>query len=121
MNREEKINQRLQLYMSYTDEQLYDLFWQATADLVDPLLTMAQEYTSPSIERSVLLRMGANSVEAKAIVEKCVESEILTYGAGHFIYFIKNHSELSLKEAISYCLDPIQFDLYAKKFIEAMI
>ena len=38
---------------------------QLTGQLVDPLLELAKENTSPAIERSVLLRMGFSSLEAK--------------------------------------------------------
>jgi D-ornithine 4,5-aminomutase subunit alpha len=47
---------------------------------------LASTHTSPSVERSVLLRMGFSSLEARAIVEKCVEKGLLGKGAGHVVW-----------------------------------
>ena len=71
---------------SLSDEELKSRFWELTGRLVDPLLDMGREYTSPSIERSVLLRMGFSSLEAKAIVDGCVERSLLGHGAGNVVY-----------------------------------
>ena len=56
-----------------SDEQLHARFWELAKTLTDPLLRMGWEYTTPSIERSVLLRMGFSSLEAKAL-----EKDLLT-------------------------------------------
>ena len=69
-----------------TDVQLHERFWSLAMELTDPLLKMGREYTSPSIERSVLLRMGFSSLEAKALVDKCQEFGLLGHGAGHVVY-----------------------------------
>ncbi len=69
-----------------TDAQLHERFWSLAKELTDPLLKMGREYTSPSIERSVLLRMGFSSLEAKALVDKCQEFGLLGHGAGHVVY-----------------------------------
>ncbi len=69
-----------------SDEQLHARFWDLAKQLTDPLLQMGREYTSPSIERSVLLRMGFSSLEAKALVDKCQEFGLLGHGAGHVVY-----------------------------------
>lgn len=75
-----------------TDAQLHERFWQLAKDLTDPLLQMGREYTSPSIERSVLLRMGFSSIEAKALVEACLDQGLLGHGAGHVVYkYAKQH------------------------------
>lgn len=47
---------------------------------------MGYEYTSPAVERSVLLRMGFSSIEAKAIVDGCIEHNLIAHGAGNVIY-----------------------------------
>ena len=51
-----------------SDEELYTLFWELTEEVVEPLLQAGREYTTPAIERSILLRMGFSSLEAQAIV-----------------------------------------------------
>ena len=51
-----------------TEEQLEARFWELAGRLMDPLVETARTHTSPSIERSVLLRMGFSSVEAAAVV-----------------------------------------------------
>ena len=44
-----------------TDEQLEARFWDLTRQIVDPLVELARTHTSPTIERSVLMRMGIDS------------------------------------------------------------
>lgn len=68
-----------------TDDQLIDRFWEMADKVVDPLIDLARTHTSPSIERSVLLRMGFSSIEAKAIVDGCVARGLLGHGAGHAV------------------------------------
>ena len=51
-----------------TNDQLKDRFWQLAFEIVKPLSDLADAHTSPSIERSVLLRMGFSSLDAQAIV-----------------------------------------------------
>jgi len=68
-----------------TDEELNRKFWELSEKIVDPLVKLAYENTSPSIERSVLLRMGFNSLEAKGFVDKCFERGLLGKGAGHVV------------------------------------
>ena len=69
-----------------SDEQLHARFWALAKQLTDPLLQMGREYTTPSIERSVLLRMGFSSIEAKRIVDGCVERNLIAHGAGNVVY-----------------------------------
>ena len=51
-----------------SDEDLHAYFWALVEKIVDPLIEEARTHTTPSIERSVLLRMGFSSIEAKALV-----------------------------------------------------
>lgn len=69
-----------------TDEELKAYFFKLTDELLDPIMDLAYNYTSPSIERSVLLRMGFSSLEAKAITEKLNNANLLSFGAGHVVY-----------------------------------
>ena len=48
-----------------SDEELHRRFWELVDRLVAPLVEEARAHTTPAIERSVLLRMGFSSIEAK--------------------------------------------------------
>lgn len=68
-----------------SDNELYDYFWQLTDRLVNPLLELSKTHTSPSIERSVLLRMGFSSLTSSSIVEFAVKKGLLGKGVGHLV------------------------------------
>jgi len=76
-----------------SDEELNQRFWELSEKIVDPLVKLAYENTTPSIERSVLLRMGFNSLVAKGFVDKCFERGLLGRGAGHVV--LKVSAELN--------------------------
>lgn len=82
-----------------SDEQLHARFWDLVGELTDPLLKAGEENTSPAIERSVLLRMGFHSLEAKALVDFCLDKGLLSHGAGHVVYKISQAHNLSVKDA----------------------
>ena len=73
MPREDDFPVRRQHLAGLSDQELQERFWQLAQELVAPLVELARTHTSPSIERSVLLRMGFSSLEASAIVARCVE------------------------------------------------
>lgn len=68
------------------DEALYQYFWELADKVVEPLLEAGKIYTTPAIERSVLLRMGFNSLEAGAIVNGVTEAGLMGKGAGHVVW-----------------------------------
>lgn len=76
---------RRQRLSALSDQELHDYFWSLTEKLVAPLIAEARTHTTPSIERSVLLRMGFSSVEAKALVERLRERGLLGHGAGKLV------------------------------------
>ncbi|OAA31863.1 ornithine aminomutase [Kosmotoga arenicorallina S304] len=84
--RKDDFLQRSNHLQNMTDEELDRYFWELAEKIVDPLIELARTHTSPSIERSVLLRMGFNSFEARAIVEKVFDLGLLGKGAGHIVY-----------------------------------
>ena len=86
MKRTDDYAQRGAHLKGLSDEQLHQRFWSLVGQLTDPLLATGRENTSPAIERSVLLRMGFSSLEAKALVDKCQEFGLLGHGAGHVVY-----------------------------------
>lgn len=82
-----------------TDEQLEQRFWALAEQIVDPLIDLATKNTSPSIERSVLLRMGFSSMEAKAIVEGVIDRGLMGKGAGNVVYRIAKEKNIDIREA----------------------
>lgn len=99
MKRNDDFEERRKHLASLSDEQLEQRFWELANKLVDPLLEMGYEYTSPSVERSVLLRMGFSSVEAKAIVNGCIEHNLIAHGAGNVIYRLAKAKNIEIRDA----------------------
>jgi D-ornithine 4,5-aminomutase subunit alpha len=69
-----------------SDEQLHDRFWELATECVTPLVELARTHTSPSIERSVLMRMGVDSRTCMAVVAECEKRGLLGHGAGHVVW-----------------------------------
>jgi D-ornithine 4,5-aminomutase subunit alpha len=82
-----------------SDDELKKRFLELADEIVDPLLDLAYKNTSKSIERSVLLRMGFNSIESKAIVEILNEKDLLRKGAGHCVYVLSKKKDITIREA----------------------
>ncbi|MBR4435564.1 MAG: ornithine aminomutase subunit alpha [Clostridia bacterium] len=99
MKRNDDYKERRAHLADMTDEQLEQRFWELANKLVDPLLQMGYEYTSPAVERSVLLRMGFSSIEAKAIVEGCIKHDIISHGAGNVVYKLAKSEGMELRAA----------------------
>lgn len=99
LERRDDFEKRRKHLRELTDEQLRKRFWELTEKIVNPMIEMAKKYTSPSIERSVLLRMGFNSIEAKKIVEIIVKNELLGHGAGNLVLKIAKKENIDYLEA----------------------
>ena len=84
---------------SMSDVELRTYFLELSDKLVDPLLELAYKNTSKSIERSVLLRMGFSSIEAKGIVEVLNENNLLRKGAGHCVYIVAKKNNINIHDA----------------------
>ncbi|GLI34849.1 ornithine aminomutase [Desulforhabdus amnigena] len=82
-----------------SDEELHTYFWTLVNQIVQPLVEEAKTHTSPSIERSVLLRMGFSSLEAKSIVNTMLEKGILGHGAGNLILRLARKKGIAVREA----------------------
>ncbi|BBE30252.1 ornithine aminomutase [Tepiditoga spiralis] len=82
-----------------TDEQLEKYFWELVEKTVNPMVELAEKHTTKSIERSVLLRMGFNSLQAAALVDKIFEKNLLSKGAGHVIWKVAKNNNLDVIEA----------------------
>ena len=98
-NREDDFAQRRQHLADLSEQELEERFWQLAEEIVDPIMKLARNHTSPSIERSVLIRMGFNSVDAKAIVKKIKEAGLLGKGAGNVILKLAEKENMEIKEA----------------------
>ncbi len=99
MERQDDYKERRKHLVDMTEKQLEDRFWELCGKLMDPIVDMASTHTSPSIERSVLLRMGFSSIESKAIVQGAIDRSLLEHGAGHLIYKLSQSKGLEIREA----------------------
>lgn len=99
MKRSDDFQSRREHLKQLSDEQLRKRFWSLAEQLTTPMLQMGREYTSPSIERSVLLRMGLSSPEATALVKACLEHELLGHGAGHVLFKMSRLWDVDIRKA----------------------
>lgn len=82
-----------------SDDDLQAYFWRLVDQIVHPLVEEAHTHTTPSIERSVLLRMGFSSLEAKPLVTLLTDKGLLQHGAGHLILQLARRKGLTVREA----------------------
>ena len=82
-----------------SDAELHARFWSLVERIVAPLVEEARTHTSPAIERSVLLRMGFASQEAKALVARLAERGLLGRGAGRLVLELARRRSVSVREA----------------------
>lgn len=99
MKRSDDFNTRRAHLRTLTEEQLEARFWELADRIAAPLVETARTHTSPSIERSVLLRMGFSSTEAAAIVEACLDRGLLGKGAGHVVLRAARDGGMAIREA----------------------
>lgn len=99
LKREDDFEERRKHLAGLSDEELYTKFWSLLEATVDPLLDLAKTHTSPSIERSVLLRMGFSSIEAKPLVNMAIERSLIGKGVGHLVYRAAKDNNLSIRDA----------------------
>lgn len=97
--RPDDFNERRKNLKDLSDQDLKKRFEALTDQIIDPLLDMAYHYTTPAIERSILMRMGFSSLEAKDIVTKMNEYQLLGHGAGHIVYKYHEMHHVSMREA----------------------
>ncbi len=82
-----------------SDDELHAYFWELADRIVAPLITEARTHTTPSIERSVLLRMGFSSLEAKDLVARMQEKRLLGHGAGRLVLELAQRHGLPVRAA----------------------
>jgi len=84
---------------SLSDDELHDHFWRLVDNLVAPLIDEARSHTTPSIERSVLLRMGFSSIECRQLVTRMQENGLLKHGAGRMLLQLAKRKGISIRDA----------------------
>src|SRR5512140_3005065 len=82
-----------------SDEQLEARFWELAREIVDPLVELARTHTSPSIERSVLMRMGIDSQRCMAVVTGIENRGLLGHGAGHVVLHCATEWQTDVRSA----------------------
>lgn len=99
MKRDDDFLQRRAHLAELSEAELEEKFWALAEKLVEPIIDLGYKNTSPSIERSVLLRMGFSSVEAKSIVDNSIDRGLIGKGAGQIVYKLANKKGISIREA----------------------
>lgn len=99
MERKDDYQERRDRIKGLSDDELRDRFWELLDKIVEPIIEEARTHTSPSIERSVLLRMGFSSIEAKALVTDISERGLLGRGAGGIVYRVAEKNGIDIRSA----------------------
>lgn len=97
--REDDFASRRERLNDLSDEELHARFWNLVEKIVEPLIEEARTHTTPSIERSVLLRMGFSSLEAGALVDAIEQHGLLGHGAGRLVLELSRLKDISVREA----------------------
>lgn len=97
--RNDDFNERRAHLANLSDEELKNRFWSLASEIVEPMIELGRKNTTPSIERSVLLRMGFSSLEAKEIVNGVLENGLIGKGVGHVVYKFSKEKNISVREA----------------------
>ncbi len=98
MKRADDFQERRKKLADLSEDQLEARFWELAEELVDPIVDLGYKNTSPSIERSVLLRMGFSSVEAKSIVDNAIDRGLIGKGVGHIVYKLADKKNMGIRE-----------------------
>ncbi|WP_291259105.1 ornithine aminomutase subunit alpha [Fusobacterium sp.] len=118
LKRDDDFQERRKTVANLSDEELKIKFWELAEVIVNPLLKMAREYTTPSIERSVLLRMGFSSLEVKPLVEGAKERGLMGKGVGNIVYRVSREKGISIREAGEKLIDGEYWDMALEIFKE---
>ena len=97
--RKDDFSSRREHLKDLSEDELHAHFWFLVDQIVQPLLEEARTHTSPSIERSVLLRMGFSSLESKPLVNLMLEKGLLGHGAGNLVLTLAQKKGISVRDA----------------------
>lgn len=98
MKRSDDYLQRREHLKNLSDEELKNRFWELAEQVVDPMLQIGYKNTTPSVERSVLLRMGFSSIETKSIVDVVMKKGLMPKGCGNVVWRLSKKLGLSIRE-----------------------
>jgi D-ornithine 4,5-aminomutase subunit alpha len=101
----EKFNERQVRLHSFSDEALKAHFWELCDQVVTPIAELARTHTSPSIERSILLRMGIDSQSALGVVDRIYQAGLLGRGAGHVLLKLAERRQIDMVRAAALILE----------------
>ena len=99
LDRPDDFEERRAHLESMSDQELHAYFWELVDRIVTPLIEEARTHTSPSIERSVLLRMGFSSIESRQLVELIHRRGLLGHGAGQLVLELAKSRGTTVREA----------------------
>ncbi len=99
-----------------SDAELEARFWELSNTIVEPLVELARAHTSPSIERSVLMRMGIDSRTCMAVAAECEKRGLLGHGAGHVVLVCMQVWECDASAAAARLAGGEGWDLVAERF-----
>ena len=88
-----------------SDEQLKTRFWELCNQVVEPAVDLARTHTSPSIERSILLRMGIDSISSHGVVDRICKAGLLGKGAGHVLLKLAQKNGTDVRVAAAAILE----------------
>ncbi len=114
--REDNYFERRKHLSNLTDQELKAKFWSLAEKAVKPLVDLAYNNTTPAIERSVLLRMGFSSLEAKDLVDKVINHGLVGKGAGHVVYRLSKLEQCDIREAGLKLISDIGWDKVKQSF-----
>ena len=97
--RPDDFERRRKHLIALSDAALDVYFRELVDKIVAPLIDEARTHTTPAIERSVLLRMGFSSIEAKALVERMTDRKLLGRGAGRVVLEFAEARGVGVREA----------------------
>ena len=118
MKREDDFEKRKEHLKDLSDKELYDRFWCLAEQIVKPMVDLAYNNTSPSIERSVLLRMGFSSLEAGDIVKNGVKWNLLGKGMGNAVLTYSKIKNIDYLKAGAQLAGGIGWNELAEKFAQ---
>jgi D-ornithine 4,5-aminomutase subunit alpha len=94
-----RLEARLEALSTLTDDELKARFWELAGEVVGPLVELARTHTTPSIERSVLLRMGVDSITSQAVVANVHRAGLLGKGAGGVVLRLARRDGIDVRSA----------------------
>ncbi|HSN43271.1 MAG TPA: D-ornithine 4,5-aminomutase subunit OraS [Propionibacteriaceae bacterium] len=88
-----------------SDDELKARFWSLSHQIMAPVADLARTHTSPSIERSILLRMGVDSLSTHAVVDRIADAGLLGKGASHVVAKLAHERGIGVREAAALLVD----------------